>query len=234
MKVYAISDLHISLSGDKPMDIFGSKWVGYIDKIKSDWNNKVTEEDIVLISGDHSWAMKLENAVTDLALLADLKGKKVIIRGNHDYWWSGIGKVREKLPQGFYALQNDSVKFERLIICGSRGWSLEETSEQDKKLVNREVERFRLALKDASKKREEGDKLICMIHYPPFNINREDSPFTQLFEEYKVNAVVYGHLHGRDCKAELVVNKNGIPYYLTSCDLLGNTLTEINLGEDYE
>ncbi len=231
MKVYAISDLHVSTGGDKPMDIFGSRWVGYIDKIKSDWNSKVTDEDIVLISGDLSWAMKLENAVTDLKEFANLKGKKVIIRGNHDYWWNGIGKVRQSIPQGFYALQNDSVKFDNLIICGSRGWTLEETSEQDKKLVNREVERFRLALKDAEKQREQGDKLVCMIHYPPFNTSRDDSPFTELFEEFKVDAVVYGHLHGKDCKAELKVNKNGIDYYLTSCDLVENILTEINLGE---
>ncbi len=234
MKIYAISDLHISTSGDKPMDIFGAKWVDYIDKIKADWNQKVTEEDIVLISGDLSWAMKLEDAIIDLNLISDLKGKKVIIRGNHDYWWSGIGKVRDALPQGFYALQNDSVKFDNLIICGSRGWTLEDNTEQDKKLVNREVERFRLALKDATKKRVDGDKIICMIHYPPFNNSRDNSPFTELFEEFKVDAVVYGHLHGYGCKAELLVNKNGIPYYLTSCDLVGNTLTEINLGEDYE
>ena len=231
MKVYAISDLHISSAGDKPMDVFGEKWVGYIEKIKSDWENKVTDDDIVLISGDLSWAMKLENAVKDLLTFSNLKGKKVVIRGNHDYWWNGIGKVRSSLPQDFYALQNDSVKFDNLIICGSRGWSLEDNTEQDKKLVAREVERFRLALKDADKKREQGDKLVCMIHYPPFNINRENSPFTELFEEFKVDAVIYGHLHGKDCKAELYYNKNGIGYYLTSCDLVGHKLIEINIGE---
>lgn len=232
MKIYAISDLHISTDGDKPMDVFGAKWIGYIDKIKQDWNSKVKDDDIVLISGDLSWAMKLEDAVVDLNSFADLKGKKVIIRGNHDYWWSGIGKVRNAIPQNFFALQNDSVKFENVIICGSRGWTLEDNSEQDKKLVLREVERFRLALKDACTKREQGDKLVCMIHYPPFNITRDDSPFTQLFEEFKVDAVVYGHLHGKDCKAELIAIKNSIPYYLTSCDIVGHILTEINLGEE--
>ena len=95
MKIFAISDLHIATTANKPMDIFGSKWVGYLDKIKEDWQNKVSPEDIVLISGDLSWAMKLEDAMVDLGYLSSLNGKKVIIRGNHDYWWSGIGKIRK-------------------------------------------------------------------------------------------------------------------------------------------
>ena len=227
MKIFAISDLHIATTANKPMDIFGSKWVGYLDKIKEDWQNKVSPEDIVLISGDLSWAMKLEDAMVDLGYLSSLNGKKVIIRGNHDYWWSGIGKIRKVLPNGIYALQNDSVKFGNYIICGSRGWTLEDNSEQDKKLVAREVERFRLTLKDAIKQKEQGDKIICMIHYPPFNNARENSPFTDLFEEYGVDCVVYGHLHGKDCKAELEYVKNGIKYHLTSCDLIDNTLKEI-------
>ncbi len=227
MKVFAISDLHIATTANKPMDIFGSKWVGYLDKIKYDWEQKVTEEDVVLISGDLSWAMKLEDAIIDLSFLTNLKGKKVIIRGNHDYWWSGIGKIRKLLPQNVFALQNDSIKFNDVIICGSRGWTLEDNTEQDKKLVAREVERFRLTLKDATAKRQNGEKLICMIHYPPFNNARESSPFTNLFEEYKVDHVVYGHLHGKDCKAELEYLKNGIKYHLTSCDLLNNILKEI-------
>lgn len=227
MKVFAISDLHIATTTNKPMDIFGNKWVGYLDKIKQDWQNKVSQEDIVLIAGDLSWAMKLEDAMVDLSFLSSLKGKKVIIRGNHDYWWSGISKIRKSLPSDIFALQNDSVKFDNVIICGSRGWTLEENTEQDKKLVAREVERFRLTLKDAIKQKNTGDKIICMIHYPPFNTSRENSPFTDLFEEYGVDYVIYGHLHGKDCKAELEYNKNGITYYLTSCDLIDNTLKQI-------
>lgn len=227
MKIFAISDLHIATTTDKPMDIFGSKWVGYLDKIKQDWLEKVSEEDVVLISGDLSWAMKLQDAMVDLEFLSNLKGKKVIIRGNHDYWWSGIGKIRKVLPNGVFALQNDSVKFGKYLICGSRGWTLEDNSEQDKKLVAREVERFRLTLKDAVKQKEDGDVIICMIHYPPFNNSREDSPFTKLFEEYGVEHVVYGHLHGKDCKAEQEYVRNGITYHLTSCDLLNNKLKEI-------
>lgn len=230
MKIFAISDLHISTDGTKPMEVFGKRWDGYLDKIKADWNEKVTEEDVVLIAGDLSWAMKLEDAVKDLNVISDLKGKKIIIKGNHDYWWNAIGRVRSALGDSFAVLQNDSVKIGDYVFCGSRGWTLENpSSEQDQKLVLREVERFRLALKDAEKKREEGDKLICLIHYPPFDLNRNSSPFTELFEQYKVDAVVYGHLHGKDCKAELLVNKNGIKYYLTSCDLVSQKLTLIEV-----
>lgn len=230
MKIFAISDLHISTDGTKPMEVFGKRWDGYLDKIKADWLEKVTEEDVVLIAGDLSWAMKLEDAVKDLNVISDLKGKKIIIKGNHDYWWNAIGRVRSALGDGFAVLQNDSVKIGNYVFCGSRGWTLENpSSEQDTKIVLREVERFRLALKDAEKKREEGDKLICLIHYPPFDLNRNSSPFTELFEQYKVDAVVYGHLHGKDCKAELLVNKNGIKYYLTSCDLVSQKLTLIEV-----
>ena len=235
MKVFAISDLHISLWGDKPMDVFGARWDDYLNKIKADWDSRVSDEDVVLISGDISWAMDLENALKDIEFIAGLKGKKILIRGNHDYWWNGIGKLRAKLPNGIYALQNDAVKIENVVFCGSRGWAVEGSPdfvEHDRKIYLREAERFKLALKSAETLLEEGDKLVCLIHYPPFNVRRETSLFTTLFEEYKVDKVVYGHLHGKDCKAELVAIKNKIPYYLTSCDIVGHVLTEINLGEN--
>ena len=230
MKIYAISDLHLSLCGDKPMDIFGEKWGGYLEKIEYDWNSKVSETDVVLISGDISWAMQLENALIDLEFLNKLKGTKIIIRGNHDYWWQSISRLREKLPSNVIALQNDAVKIGDYIFCGSRGWAVEgspEFTEQDVKLYNRETERFRLALKNAEKLRLNGEKLIALIHYPPFNIRRENSNFTALFEEFKVDKVVYGHLHGKDAKPYYRINKNGIEYILASCDLVDNKLVEV-------
>lgn len=230
MKIYAISDLHLSLCGDKPMDIFGEKWGGYLEKIEYDWNSKVSETDVVLISGDISWAMQLENALIDLEFLNRLKGTKIIIRGNHDYWWQSISRLREKLPSNVIALQNDAVKIGDYIFCGSRGWAVEgspEFTEQDVKLYNRETERFRLALKSAEKLRLNDEKLIALIHYPPFNIRRENSNFTALFEEFKVDKVVYGHLHGRDAKPYYRINKNGIEYILASCDLVDNKLVEV-------
>ena len=230
MKIYAISDLHLSLCGDKPMDIFGEKWGGYLEKIEYDWNSKVSETDVVLISGDISWAMQLENALIDLEFLNKLKGTKIIIRGNHDYWWQSISRLREKLPSNVIALQNDAVKIGDYVFCGSRGWAVEGSPEftaQDVKLYNRETERFRLALKNAENFRLNGEKLIALIHYPPFNIRRENSNFTALFEEFKVDKVVYGHLHGKDAKPYYRINKNGIEYILTSCDLVDNKLVEV-------
>ena len=107
MKIFAISDLHISTNTNKPMDVFGGNWVGYLEKIYADWESKVSDDDLVLIAGDISWAMSIDDAVKDISTFAALKGKKIIIKGNHDYWWSGIGKVRDSLPESVYALQND-------------------------------------------------------------------------------------------------------------------------------
>ncbi len=230
MKIYAISDLHISTNTNKPMDIFGGNWVGYLDKIRLDWQEKVSDDDLVLIGGDISWAMDIDEAKKDLESISDLKGKKIIIKGNHDYWWSGIGKVRDILPPNFFALQNDSIRIGNVVICGSRCWSVPgspDFKEQDRKIYLRETERLKLSLKSAEKTLIEGDKLIALVHYPPFNVKRENSAYTDIFEEYKVNAVVYGHLHGKTVRADKFLIKNGIKYYLTSCDQTENKLTEI-------
>ena len=232
MKFYAISDLHISTNTNKPMDVFGGNWVGYLDKIKSDWAERVASDDVVLIGGDISWAMNIEDAEKDIQTLTALKGKKVLIKGNHDYWWSGIGKVRDMLPNEFIALQNDSVKIGKVVICGSRCWSVPgspDFNEQDKKIYLRETERLKLSLSSAIKLKEEGDKLIALVHYPPFNVKREDSLFTEIFEKFGVDTVVYGHLHGKNVRADKLVVKNGIKYYLTSCDQVDNKLVEITI-----
>ena len=164
MKIYAISDLHIATTENKPMDIFGGAWVNYLEKIKYDWQQKVEEGDIVLVGGDISWAMTLDNALIDLRFFDDLKGKIVMIRGNHDYWWHGINKIREKLPQNLYALQNDAIKLDNVIICGSRAWSVPgspDFGEHDEKLYKREVERLRLSFFNANKLKNENDKIIA-------------------------------------------------------------------------
>lgn len=232
MKFYAISDLHISTNTNKPMDVFGGNWVGYLDKIKYDWEQKVTDDDVVLIGGDISWAMDIDDARKDIESIANLKGTKVLIKGNHDYWWSGITKVREMLPEGFIALQNDSVKIGNVVICGSRCWSVPgspDFNEQDMKIYLRETERLKLSLHSAAKLMQQGDKLLALIHYPPFNVKRENSAFTDIFEQNNVDAVVYGHLHGKSVRADKLINRNGIKYYLTSCDQVDNKLTEIEL-----
>ena len=171
MKVFAVSDLHLPGNQEKPMDVFGENWAGHFKKICEDWKSKVCEEDIVLLAGDFCWAMTLDDALSDLAKLKDLPGKKVFVRGNHDFWWSGITTLRASAPDSsFYFLQNDCIRFDGLVICGSRGWSCPgsaDFAESDEKIYKREGERFRLALQNAGKVRQEGDILICMIHYPP-------------------------------------------------------------------
>lgn len=232
MRIFAISDLHISTNTNKPMDIFGGNWVGYMDKIRQDWQEKVSDDDIVLIGGDISWAMSIEDAYKDILTFSDLKGKKVLIKGNHDYWWSGIGKVRDMLPNNFFALQNDCVRFNDVVICGSRCWSVPgspDFGEQDMKLYLRETERLRLSMNSVGKIKQDGDKIIALVHYPPFNVRREDTEFTKIFEENNVNSVVYGHLHGKSVRSDKLVIKNGVKYYLTSCDQVDNKLTEILL-----
>lgn len=230
MKVFAISDLHLSGVKEKPMNIFGEVWEGHFEKISADWRAKVTDEDIVLIGGDTSWGMKLEEGMFDVARLAGLPGRKVFIRGNHDYWWSAITRVRTLAPDDtFFFLQNDCVKFENVIIAGSRGWTCPgsaDYTEHDEKLYLREAERFRLAFCEVGKVREEGDTLIALIHYPPMGIRKEETLFTRLFDENKVDKVVFGHLHGAGF-FPLRCERGNIEYYLTSCDKVNFRLVQI-------
>ncbi len=232
MKVFAISDLHLSSVVEKPMDIFGTAWDNYFDKIREDWRARVTDEDIVLLPGDFSWGMRMDEALPDFALVAELPGTKVILRGNHDYWWNTISQVRSALPQGFYALQNDCLRFGDVLVCGSRGWTCPDgnnLSEEDKKIFLRENERLKLSLDAMQKQRKDGDKVVAIMHFPPFNGRYDESEFTKQLVKAEVPVVVFGHLHGKDCRANLFMHKFGIDFYLTSCDLVGNVLTEIEL-----
>ena len=236
MKIYSISDLHLSLTSPKPMDIFGPVWEGYWESIALDWKQKVSDEDIVLIAGDISWAMKLEDAICDIKEINKLTGTKIFTRGNHDYWWKSLTAIRNSIPEKCFVLQNDSLKIGNYIFCGTRGWSVPEgktVSEEDKKMLNREEQRLELSLKSALQKEDsEKDKLICMIHYPPFNSKLEDSSFTKLMEKYGVSKCVYGHLHGEASRGVKYLNKNGIDYYLTSCDKVQNQLVLIDDEND--
>jgi len=226
MKVFAISDFHLSTVAPKPMDIFGGAWEGHWEKILANSQKAIDSEDLLLIAGDISWAMNLAEAQADLSKVALLPGSKVIIRGNHDYWWSSYAQVVAALPQNIFALQNNAFKFGSIIVCGSRGWGEKDTP-QDKKIYERELIRMRLSLQEGSKLREQGDKLIALIHYPPFEDKGQPSPFTQLFAEFEVSAVVYGHLHGLANKVATATCLDGIRYYLTSCDILNNIPIEV-------
>ena len=230
MKVFAISDLHLSTNCQKPMDIFGKSWVNYFELICADWKAKVSQDDVVLLPGDFSWAMRMEDALADFELVAQLPGKKVILRGNHDYWWNTLSQVRNAIPKDFFALQNDCLRFGDVLICGTRGWVCpdgDNLNAEDKKIYLRVVERLKLSIASMQKQRQPEDKVIAIMHYPPFNGRYEDSDFVKQFVQADIKTVVYGHLHGKDCRSNLYMKKFGIDFYLTSCDLVGNVLTEI-------
>lgn len=226
MNIYAISDLHLSINNPKPMDIFGGAWDNYWEKIKEDWQAKVQTEDVVLISGDISWALKLEDAIPDLNEINSLPGKKIIIRGNHDYWWASYNKVKNILPNSILAIQNNAIALDNCIVCGTRGWTIPtaNSTEQDKKIYSRELIRLKMTLDEAKKINTNNLPIILMVHYPPFNVLWQDSEVTKLVEEYNVSKVVYGHLHGKDCRSQSLILKNEIPYILTSCDQVNNKL----------
>lgn len=233
MKVFAVSDPHLSFTAEKPMSIFGAVWENHWEAIAADWLEKVGADDIVLLPGDISWGMTTDEARKDLETIGAMPGKKIYVKGNHDYWWGSLSKIRGILPEGSYCIQNDALKFGKFIFCGSRGWSVPEIGVKpdpnDEKLLRREQLRLELSLK-AAEKLATGDPQeikIGMMHFPPFDSRMSSTPFTDLFAEYGVKKVVYGHLHGQKCRAELRSIKNDVEYYLTSCDITGNKLVFI-------
>lgn len=220
MSLYAISDLHLALNVDKPMDVFGQHWYMHHEKIKNNWLAKINEEDTVLIGGDISWSMNIGEGMEDLKWIHELPGRKIIIKGNHDYWWTSITKLN-KLYEDMHFIQNNFFTYEDYAICGTRGWICpfgERFTQKDEKIYLREQIRLKLSL-DAAKAAGH-KKIIAMIHYPPTNERYEDSAFTDIFKEYSVEKVIYGHLHGPSLTKVLEGERDGIEYIMTSCDYI--------------
>lgn len=212
------------------MDIFGEKWVNHFEKIKNNWINQIKENDLVLLCGDFSWAMNLNEAKLDLDWLDSLPGKKILTRGNHDFWWSGINKLNS-MYENIKFIQNNYIQFKDYAICGSKGINLEISEEQDEtqhlKLLERERIRMELSLNSALKNGFR--KFIYMLHYPPFTSNEKcinKNIFLDLFDKYNVEKVLYGHIHS---KFENFYDRqiNNTSYYLTSCDYLNFTPLKI-------
>jgi len=209
------------------MTVFGKAWAGHPEVLFSRWRETVGENDLVIIPGDISWAMRLEEALPDLMALARLPGVKVLIRGNHDYWWPSISRLRAALPSGMVALQNDAYVYGGVAVAGTRGWITpfdREFTEHDEKIYRREAERLRLSLADAAKKPHE--HLIVALHYPPFGPGGEPTLFTELIEEARPDAVVFGHLHGADPE-RLPKDWKGIPMHLVAADVVRFSPVEI-------
>jgi len=226
MSVFAISDLHLALGIDKPMDIFGARWANYMERLESNWNNTVGENDYVLVPGDISWATYLEQAYRDFLFLDRLPGKKIISKGNHDYWWTTKSKLDKFVAENGFSsisfLHNNSYTVEKAAICGTRGWNMPGEagfSDEDEKIYLRELQRLELSLKSATV--PEGGKLIAATHFPIFNSRGVFSGFLEIMQKYNVDICIYGHLHGESHKYALEGTVKGIEIKFVSADFTG-------------
>lgn len=230
MSIYAISDLHLSFNTNKPMNIFG--WGDYEDKIKEDWIKKVNENDLVLLPGDFSWEMKLENTYKDFEYINNLPGTKILLKGNHDYWWNTLTKMENFVKannfDNIFFLYNNSYEFENKIIVGTRGWTLTDEDEKNERIKAREVERLKLSIEDGIKKYGNDKEIIACMHYPPLNKNCLDTEFTEMLEKYNVTKCIYGHLHGKAQEEGITGKINNIEYIMASCDYTDFKLIKIN------
>jgi predicted phosphohydrolase len=220
MGLYAISDLHLALSGDKPMHIFGEQWYKHDEKIKNNWLNKISDNDTVLIAGDVSWSMKMEEGLQELKWIHELPGRKILIRGNHDYWWQSISKLNA-LFEDMNFIQNNFFTYEDYAICGTRGWicpGSDNFTSHDEKIYKRELIRLKLSLEDAAKNGYK--KFIVMIHYPPTNEKFDETEFISIFKEYGVEKVIYGHIHGPSFNRVFNGYVDGVEYLFTSADYI--------------
>lgn len=235
MSIYAIADLHLSLNHSKPMNVFGDNWENHAEKIKENWIKVVKPEDNVLIPGDFSWETYLEDTYQDFEFLNSLPGRKILLKGNHDYWWTTLTSMRkfleEKEIKNIDFIYNTAYEFENKIIAGTRGWGQNEEGE-DKKLLKREVARLELSLEEASKLNKNQEKeIIVFLHYPPITnnniINNEMSEFIKMMKKYEVKRCYYGHLHSTSIKEAVEGEYYGIDFKLISADGLNFQLLKI-------
>ncbi|MDL2294785.1 metallophosphoesterase [Ruminococcaceae bacterium OttesenSCG-928-D13] len=222
MALFTISDLHLSLGHDKPMDIFKG-WEGYLDRLRENWSNTVTTEDTVVVAGDISWAMKLENCDEDFAFIHALPGRKLLMKGNHDYWWSTRAKMDQYLAdRGFHTLEilfNNSFLVDGTAVCGTRSWMYEPDAPHDAKVMARENGRLRVSLEHAAQNWPSAER-VAFLHYPPVYQNVRSEEVIAILKEYAVVRCYYGHLHGVSIYSAVQGMVDGIDYRLVSADAL--------------
>ncbi len=222
MSVYAIADLHLSFSVNKPMDVFKG-WENYTDRLKQNWQRLITPEDTVVIAGDVSWAMNLSQIYEDFKFINGLNGKKIILKGNHDYWWTTKAKMDKYISDnGFETisiLHNNYFVADGVAICGSRGWFYDAEDDADKIILNREVGRIRLSVEPAI---NSGYTPVVFLHYPPIYNNIECKEIIDVLREYEIKKCFYGHIHGGNAaKRAFIGERYGIKFNLIACDRLG-------------
>ena len=233
MSIFAIADLHLSLSTNKPMDVFGPGWQNYVARLEEAWRGKIKDGDTVLIPGDISWGISMDEALSDLQFIESLPGTKILSKGNHDYWWGTNKKVEDFLTEkgltSMKVLKNNGFVVENTLVAGTRGWLLPEnpeSKEADEKIYLREVGRLERSLQDALQKWESDGtepgslRRVAMLHYPPIYDPRRSNGFTDTLEKYGVELCLYGHLHGRGHLKAYNGEKNGVEYRLISADYL--------------
>lgn len=224
--IFTIGDLHFDYKKEKPMDIFGKKWINHEEKIMADWREKVTEKDTVLLVGDISWGLKLSDAYFDLKRIDELPGTKVITKGNHDYWWGSLNKMQNLGLSSIHFINNNSYQMGNIVIYGTRGWAARDSAEfsqSDEKIYMREVGRLKNSLQSAPT----GEKKIAMIHYPPFNQDFTPNEFSRLLAEYGVECCVYGHLHGPGHRYVFEGDLLGVHYRCVASDFVNFQIQEL-------
>ena len=222
MSVYAIADLHLSFGTDKPMDVF-SGWENYTERIQKNWQRLITQDDTVVIAGDISWAMDIKDTYADFDFINRLNGKKIIIKGNHDYWWTTKAKMDRYISDSGFdtisILNNNYFVADGTALCGSRGWFYDAESDADMKILNREVGRLRMSIEPALKA---GYEPVVFLHYPPIYNNMECDEIMNVLREYNIKKCFYGHIHGGNAaKKAFVGEKYGIQFRLIACDYIG-------------
>ena len=244
MKVWAIADLHLSFGiPNKEMDVFGERWAHHSQKIELHWRELIGEDDLVLIAGDISWALHLEDAAVDLNWIAALPGIKVLSKGNHDLWWKSMSKVKTILPPNMHLIHNNSFTYNGITVGGTRLWDhldndyepyiefrkvpkevhvhpkihSKEEELHDAKIYKNELDRLKTSLNDLDPKAK---VRIAMLHYPPAGPTNRSTEVTEILESYKINFCVYGHLHNLKPNAPVNFEQNGVSYFCTACDFL--------------
>ena len=228
IRIFAIGDLHLSFGVNKPMSVFGELWNDYEKKLEYHWRALVRDDDLVIIAGDISWAMRDAEVRPDLSFIRALPGEKILLRGNHDYWWGTRKKVQLLAGPGFHVLHNNALAFPGVTFVGTRGWELPDSPRyvaiEDEGIYLREVERLRLSLNEG---KNSGQPLFAVMHYPPLLNADHRSGFAELLEEYGVHTCVYGHLHGQAHQSRVEGLVRHVDYHLVSSDFLAFTPLEI-------
>jgi predicted phosphohydrolase len=232
-RVFALADLHLSQAGTKPMDLFGELWRGHPAKMAACWDRLVASEDTVLLPGDISWARTADEAKLDMQWIASRPGRKILLRGNHDGWWSSMAKVRRLLPERCDALHNNAFDLGDRVLVGARGWLAPDdplAGENDARIFRRELERLKLSIRTADEAFGRDLPRIAMLHYPPWLLGREPTAVVEELKRGGVSMVVYGHLHGEDHAIAVRGEHEGLHYHFVAADAVEFAPVEIALS----